>query len=111
MVELTQFMFLVDVNHRVPCDWTWPGCNTLSLWRQWWIGDDVQQIAPLRFLAPIDVEFLNRVPLMEDERSGRVGPRASGGRFWREAKKVLSELWGLMHIIEDLVREEGTLKK
>ena len=57
------------------------------------------------------MEFSNRKPLTEDEKSGRVGPRASGGRIRREARKVLSELRGLMHMIEDLVREAGTFEE
>ena len=30
--------------HRVPKDWQIPRCNTMSLWRQWWIGDNILQI-------------------------------------------------------------------
>jgi hypothetical protein len=26
-------------HHWVPCDWTWPHCNTWSLWKQWWMVD------------------------------------------------------------------------
>jgi hypothetical protein len=65
----------------------------------------------LRCLAPIDVEFLTRVPLAQDESSGRGEPQASGGRFWQETKKVLSELRTFMAIIEDLVREAGTFEE
>jgi hypothetical protein len=75
------------------------------------MGDDVRHIASLRCLAPIDVEFLNWKPLTDDEKSGRVGPRAGGGRFRRHTSKVLCELRRLMAIIEDFVHEAGTFEE
>jgi len=58
---------------RVPVDWRFPRCGVFDLWRQWWIGDQVRQVPPLRLLTRDDVKFLNSVPLDEEEMHGRTG--------------------------------------
>ena len=41
---------------RVPKDWRWPKCGVFDLWRQWWIGDNVRVIPPIRMLKILDVK-------------------------------------------------------
>ena len=43
-------------------------------WKHWWIGDSVQGIPLLRMLDSKDLEFLDAIPLSEEEQHGRTGP-------------------------------------
>ena len=60
--------------HHVPKDWHFPRIGVLHAWKQWWIGDSVQGIAPLRMLDSKDLEFLDAIPLSEEEQHGQTGP-------------------------------------
>ena len=60
--------------HHVPKDWHFPRIGVLDAWKQWWIGDSVQGIPPLRMLDSKDLEFLDAIPLTEEEQHGRTGP-------------------------------------
>ncbi|KAG7341105.1 hypothetical protein IV203_037228 [Nitzschia inconspicua] len=48
--------------HRVSADWCFPRCGVQDLWRQWWIGDTVRQVPPLRSLEHVDVKHLDNLP-------------------------------------------------
>jgi hypothetical protein len=82
--------------HRVPQDWRSPRCGVFSLWRQWWIGDTVRQIPPLRFLQTKDIENINDIGLSTEEMHHRTGslrePR-------RKASKYLSDMSYVMDVI------------
>ena len=42
--------------------------------KQWWISDSVWGIPPLRMLDSKDLEFLDAIPLSEEEQHGWTGP-------------------------------------
>jgi hypothetical protein len=60
--------------HRVPIDWRFSRCNTMNMWRQWWMGDDDKQVPPLSCLDWLDVQHLVTIPLSEWEMNGCPGP-------------------------------------
>jgi len=78
---------------RVPEDWHFLRCGVFDLWWQWWIGDQVRQVPPLRNLSILDVNHLDRMPVTEEEMHGRTG-------VWREqrrpARKILNDIKFLM---------------
>jgi hypothetical protein len=92
---------------RVPKDWRWPRCGVADLWRQWWIGDSVRDIPPLRIIAIVDVKHLDTVPLTEDEKHARTGPNKE---FRRSATKMLSDLRFLMKFVHNRVVERGAME-
>jgi hypothetical protein len=93
---------------RVPPDWRFPRCNTLSLWTQWWIGNDVRRIHPLRNLTTRDVDHLDYLPLSESEKSGRPGPPPKN-ESGRKANKTLSDIRYLMNQLYEIAKEQGVL--
>ena len=60
--------------HCVPKDWCFPCIGVLDTWKQWWIGDSVWGIPPLRILDSKDLEFLDAIPLLEEEQHSWTGP-------------------------------------
>ena len=90
--------------HRVPKDWRFPCIGVLDAWKQWWIGDSVQGIPPLRMLDSKDLEFLDGIPLSEEEQHGRTGPNKNRRR---PARKTLCDLKFLMMYITDKVVGAG----
>ena len=60
--------------HHVLKDWCFPCIGVLDAWKQWWIGDSVWGIPPLRMLDSKDIEFLDAIPLSEEEQHGWTGP-------------------------------------
>ena len=82
--------------HRVPIDWRFPRCGVQDLWRQWWIGDNIRQIPPLRFLESKDVKHLDKLPLEKEELHGRNGAHKENRR---EAVKVLSDMRCVMNYL------------
>jgi hypothetical protein len=93
--------------HRVPADWRFPRCGVSDLWRQWWIGDTVRQVPPLRFLDPRDVTHLDAIPIEDDEMHGRTG-RFKASR--RPAAKTFSDMKFLMKWIKDKVVAASALE-
>ena len=84
----------------VPEDWRFPRCGVFDLWQQWWIGDQIRQIPPLKYITIEDVNHLKEVPLAEEEMHGRTG----GTRECRrEPSKLLSDMRFLMKWITDKV--------
>jgi hypothetical protein len=47
--------------HRLPKDWLLPRTGVLDVWRQWWIGNSIRKVPPLRMLGPRDFHFLNKI--------------------------------------------------
>jgi hypothetical protein len=82
--------------HRVPEDWRFPRIGVRDIWRQWWVGDTVRGIPPLRTLKAQDLKFLDKIPLVEQEMHGRSGRQS---RTRRPARKTLSDLAFLMTYI------------
>ena len=85
-------------------DWCFPRIGVLDTWKQWWIGDSVWGIPPLRMLDSKDIEFLDTIPLSEEEQHGRMGPNKNR---CRPARKTLCDLKFLMLFITDKVVAAG----
>ena len=90
--------------HHVLKDWCCPCIGVLDAWKQWWIGDSVRGIPPLRMLDSKDLEFLDAIPLSEEEQHGRTGPNKNRRR---PARKTLCDLKFLMMYITDKVVATG----
>ncbi|KAG7343378.1 hypothetical protein IV203_016157 [Nitzschia inconspicua] len=90
--------------HRVPADWRFPRCGVQDLWRQWWIGDTVRQVPPLRSLEHVDVKHLDNLPLADDEMHGRT--EGYGARR-RLSKKTLCDMRFLMNWMTERVEAAG----
>jgi hypothetical protein len=60
--------------HRVPKDWRFPRCGILDFWRQWWVGDKMRNIPPLRRIRFSDVEHIDLRPLSNFELTRNAGP-------------------------------------
>jgi len=93
---------------RVPRDWRFPHCGVFDLWRQWWIGDQVRQVPPLRLLTKEDVAFLNHIPLDQDEMHGRTGKSKEKRRL---ARKNLNDMKFIMNWITKKVQEAGAMEQ
>jgi hypothetical protein len=91
---------------RVPDSFQIPKCGVFHLWRQWWIGNDVTHIPPLRLLVTKDIDFLDRLPLTDIEKIGRRG----GSTKRRPVGKTLSDIRYLMNVLLKMVEEEGALQ-
>jgi hypothetical protein len=90
--------------HRVPVDWRFPRCGVQDLWRQWWIGDTVRQVPPLRFLDTADISHLDKVRLDETELHGRTG---QFGKNRRQSKKIMCDMKFLMTYIKQQLEGKG----
>ncbi|KAG7343152.1 hypothetical protein IV203_021097 [Nitzschia inconspicua] len=90
--------------HRVPADWRFPRCGVQDLWRQWWIGDTVRQVPPLRSLEHVDVKHLDNLPLADDEMHGRTGGYGARRRL---SKKTLCDMRFLMNWMTERVEAAG----
>jgi hypothetical protein len=93
--------------HRLPADWRIPRCGVHGLWRQWWIGDDVRQIPPLRILTIKDLKHLEKIPLSDVELQRKVGKNKANRR---DMTKVLCDMKFLMNHITTLVTAAGLLE-
>jgi hypothetical protein len=93
--------------HRVPKTWRWPRCGCLHLWRQWWLGDDVQNVPPLRFLKIADIRFLDAIPLSKEEMQNRSG-RYSMQR--RKTRKTLADVRYLMNAMTFMVKRANAYR-
>ena len=60
--------------HHAPKDWHFACIGVLEAWKQWWIGDSVQGIPPLRMLDLKHLELLDAIPVSEEEQHGQTGP-------------------------------------
>ncbi|KAG7339193.1 hypothetical protein IV203_020156 [Nitzschia inconspicua] len=90
--------------HRVPADWRFPRCGVQDLWRQWWIGDTVRQVSPLRSLEHVDVNHLDNLPLADDEMHGRTGGYGARRRL---SKQTLCDMRFLMNWMTERVEAAG----
>ena len=76
------------------------------MWNKWWIGDTVRGIPPLRMITPQDIEFLDKIPLTEEEVHRRTGCH----RYKRHpSRKTYSDLAFLMNYITRKVQQAGRL--
>jgi hypothetical protein len=89
---------------RVPQDWRFPRCSVFQLWRQWWIGDTVNNVPPLRHLEISDINHLDDVPLSAVELHGRKG-RYREQR--RKTSKLLSDMKFLMGYMKRILQERN----
>ena len=78
-----------------------------DLWRQWWVGDTVRQVPPLRLITTKDVGHLDKIPIQEEERHARTVTHKESRR---PARKILSDIEFLMVYITDLVKANGTFE-
>ena len=85
--------------HRLPKEWRFPRCGVRDLWRQWWIGDTVRNIPPLRTLRFHDVEHLQLIPLTEIEKQRKVGPYKDNRR------KIAKTLYDLKFLCKYLTKK------
>jgi hypothetical protein len=53
--------------HQVPESWCFPNCGVFKVWRQWLVGDQVQNTPPLRVLKACNVKHINLIALSEVE--------------------------------------------
>lgn len=99
-VETGQHAYTLHYHHgkyrRVPGDWRWPRIGIHNAWRQWWIGDTVRNIPPLRYVERDDIEFLDGLPIGEVEAPGRSGQYS---RNRRPARKILADYRFLMKYV------------
>jgi hypothetical protein len=93
--------------HRVPASWKFPKCGVHDVWRQWWVGDTVLQVPPLKLINTIDVKHLDDVPLTEIELVRKVGPNKNSRR---KATKELTDLRFLCNYLTNLVTKLGKLE-
>ena len=92
------------IYHRVPVDWRFPRCGVYDLWRQWYIGDTVRQIPPLRFVQTVDVVHLNIIGLTRDELHGRTGKYKQNRR---KIRQTMSDMKVLMNYIKRNVMQRN----
>jgi hypothetical protein len=89
--------------HRVPKEWDFPRCGVRDLWRQWWIGDGIRQIPPLRMIKHIDVEHIDKRPISQHELHGRRGKHKDKRR---KATKILCDMKFLIKHIQQVLEEQ-----
>jgi rubredoxin len=92
--------------HLVPEDWRVPRCGVKDLWRQWWIGDTVRNIPPLRYIKNIDIKHLNNLPIGQEKSHHRPGKY---GNRRRRASKTLSDMNYLMKQLTKMVEEANKM--
>jgi hypothetical protein len=92
--------------NRLPKVWRFPRVGVADAWRQWWIGDSVRNIPPLRHITPQDVKFLDTIPLQDSEKGGRGGKKHNNRRL---ARKTLHDYKFLMDHVTERLTEEGKL--
>jgi hypothetical protein len=92
--------------HRVPESWRFPNCGVFTVWRQWLVGDRVQQIPPLKVLKAFDVKRLDLIPLSDVELRCRAHTGRNANKR-RPARKTLNDLQFLMKHIEVKVKDAG----
>ena len=90
--------------NRISMDWCFPRVGVLDAWQQWWIGDSVQNVPPLRNRTASDLEFLNNISMGPEEMHGQSGRHKTKGR---PARKTYSDLAYLMNYITNKVAKKG----
>jgi hypothetical protein len=90
--------------HRVPSDWRFPRVGVLDLWKQWWIGDSVRGVPPLKLLQVKDLEHLDGIPVSEEEQHGRTGRNKERRR---PTRKIFYDMNYLMNYILRKVTASG----
>ena len=90
--------------HRVPADWRFPRIGVFDLWKQWWIGDTVRGVPPLKTLQVKDLEHLDAIPLSEEEQHGRTGRNKERRQ---PSRAIFFDMTYLMTYITTKVTENG----
>lgn len=90
--------------HRVPADWRFPRIGVFDLWQQWWIGDMVRGVPPLKILHVKDLDHLDDIPLSEEEQHGRTGLNKARRR---PTRKIHYDMAYLMNYITEKVTAAG----
>ena len=108
------FHFYLDSYKRVPQDWYFPRCTVLDLWRQWWIGDTIRNVPPLRYIKIQDVKHLDDVVVsttreVEMEETQPVPTQGRNPIPRRKSSKTLSDMKFLMEYIKNKVQEQNLL--
>ena len=99
--------FYLGSYKRVPREWRFPRLSVSNMWRQWWIGNTVTNVPPLRHLQLSDVKHLDDIELGEEELHGRKG-RYKLQR--RKSTKILSDMKFLMEYVTRKVRERNAFR-
>jgi hypothetical protein len=94
--------------HRVPKEWRFPRCGVHDLWRQWWVGDSVRNIPPLRSIEYEDVKHLNLLELSKLEKERKSGPKTKSNR--RLVTKMLNEMKFLCNFFTKQITELGKME-
>ena len=95
--------------HCVPIKWRFPTrCSTISIWRQWWLGNDNTQVPPMSHLDWMDIRHLDIIPLSEFEQNGRPGHNAA---VRRASTKDLCDMRYLMRLMTTLVEEKNAMEE
>ena len=93
--------------HPVPKDWRFPRVGVFNAWRQWWIGDRARNVPPIRSIKPLDLKFLDDIPLSTEELHGRTGINKNRRR---PARKTYGDLKYLMDYITEKVVAAGGMQ-
>jgi hypothetical protein len=99
--------FFKGAFHQVPSDWRIPRCNAHDIWRQWWVGDTVRNITPLKMITLVDIKFVDSEPLTDVEMARKVGPYRENRRT---ATKFLSDMRFLCNLIIRIIKKLGKLE-
>jgi hypothetical protein len=77
------------------------------MWRQWWVGDTVRNITPLKMITLVDINFFDDEPLTEVDMARNVGPYRENRRT---ATKFLSDMRFLCNFIVRIIKKLGKLE-
>jgi hypothetical protein len=77
------------------------------MWRQWWVGDTVWNITPLKMITLVDIKFVDSEPLTDVEMARKVGPYRENRRT---ATKFLSDMRFLCNLIIRIIKKLGKLE-
>jgi hypothetical protein len=93
--------------HRVPSDWRIQRLGVHDMWRQWWIGDTVLQIPPVKYLTIQDIKHIDSKPLSAMEKVRKVGPNKENRRM---VTKQLSDIRFLCNYLTRVLLNLGKLE-
>jgi hypothetical protein len=81
---------------RLPVDWRWPKGGAFQLWQEWNLGDTARNVPALRLLNVKAFNFLDSIPLSEEEKRGRRGRNVSKRR---QARRTYGDMRKLCNLI------------
>ena len=80
--------------------------GVLDCWRQWWIGDTVQNMPLLQNSKASDLAHLDKIPLSAEEMHGRAGKHQAKHC---PTRKIYSDMAFLMNYITKKVVANGAM--